>query len=474
MNSTELSRRAFLRRAARLAGTGAAAPLMVNLATLGEAAAFNATDYKALVCVFLYGGNDQANTVVHLDAMRYSRYSAIRGGLSVPRASLSDTALQPTTALADGALFALHPRMGALASMFNAGQAVVLFNVGPLILPLTKAQYQGGNLDRYPVPPKLFSHNDQASVWQASNPEGATRGWGGRLGDLALAGNGGSLFTAISATGTGVFLSGDSALRYQVTRKGAVKIRLLDYGAYGFTSMLPTMLELMTEARDHVLENEYNRVTRRSMDAERKVSAALSGIAEFQSFPLGNELADELAIVARLIAARQTLGVKRQVFLCSLGGFDHHDNLLNGHPGLVNKLSEALAAFHRTMSSLGLADSVTSFTASDFGRALNSNGDGTDHGWGSHHFIIGGAVRGKAFYGTPPPPSVGESTAPDDQWHVGNGRLLPSTSVDQYAATLGRWFGASDSELNLVLPNLRRFGITQAGINYPLDLGFMK
>lgn len=466
-------RRAFLRRAAALAGTGVAAPLALSLSALGEAAAFDASDYKALVCVFLYGGNDHANTVVHADAARHARYQAIRGRLAVPREVLGATLLQPRQALAEGAQYALHPAMGALAGLFNAGQAAVLFNVGPLIAPLTKAQYLGGDLERHPAPPKLFSHNDQASVWQANDPEGATQGWGGRLGDLALAGNGGSLFTCISATGSGVFVSGSESLRYQVTSKGSVRVRALHEGVIGATSMSATLRELMTEARQHVLEHEYNRVAARSIGAEAQVAQALAGVSLATPFPDGSPLAAELRVVARLIAAHRALGVRRQVFLVSLGGFDHHDHLLANHPGLLGQVSEALAAFHRATVALGLERQVTAFTASDFGRALTSNGDGTDHGWGSHHFIVGGAVRGQAFYGTPPAPSIGETGAPDDQWHVGQGRLLPTTSVDQLAATLGRWFGAGESELDLVLPNLRRFGGSQAGIAYPRDLGFM-
>ena len=205
-----------------------------------------------------------------------------------------------------------------------------------------------------------------------------------------------------------------------------------------------------------------------------RVDAALAGVNVTTSFPTGNSLATELAIVARLIAARASLGVRRQVFLCSLGGFDHHDNLVARLPGLLRLVSDAMASFHQATVELGVADKVTAFTASDFGRTLTSNGDGSDHGWGNHHLIVGGGVRGAAFYGTPPPLSVGETSAPDDQWHVGQGRLLPTTSVDQYAATLARWFGVSDTELRDVVPNIVNFGGSLAGINYPVDLGFMR
>ena len=178
-------------------------------------------------------------------------------------------------------------------------------------------------------------------------------------------------------------------------------------------------------------------------------------------------------MVARLIGARSALGAKRQVFMVSIGGFDLHDNLIAQHPVLLGKVSDALTAFHAATTELGIASKVTAFTASDFGRTLASNGDGSDHGWGSHHFMVGGAVKGKAFYGTPPPVSIGSSTGAQDQWHVGQGRLLPSTSVDQYAATLASWFGVADSELNGILPNLRHFGTAAGRPDYPANLGFM-
>jgi uncharacterized protein (DUF1501 family) len=472
MSLPNTTRRAFLKRVAAVAGAGAAAPLALKLSLLGEAAAFSASDYKALVCVFLYGGNDHANAVVHADAARHARYAAIRGPLALGREALAGTLLTPAQPLPEGQQFALNPAMPELAELFNAGRAAVLFNVGPLVVPLTRSQYFSGDQARYPVPPKLFSHNDQSSVWQASGPEGATQGWGGRLADLALAGNGGSLFTGISAAGSGVFVSGAQTLSYQISTQGAVPMLPLR-SVLGFTGMAGVLRDLVTESRGHVLEQAYNQVVARSLTAESTVTAALGQVSLATPFPPGNPLAAELRIIARLIAARHTLGVKRQVFLCSLGGFDHHDGLMSGQPALLRQVSQALAAFDAAMGELGVADQVTTFTGSDFGRALTFNGNGTDHGWGGHQFLLGGAVRGKAFYGTPPAPSVGETSAPDDQWHVGQGRLLPTTAVDQLAATLGRWFGASESELRLVLPNLQNFGGMQAGMNYPIDLGFL-
>lgn len=483
IDSIPLDRRAFLRRAAQLAAVGAATPLGLNLAAIGEAAAFTATDYKALVCVFLYGGNDHANTVVAYDEPSWQRYRQIRqagpgpAGLAVDRAALGATRLQPSTPLAGGLQFALHPSMTGLAGLFNGGQAAALLNVGPLIQPTTRAQYFSPNRESYPLPPQLMSHNDQQSVWQAQGAEGTALGWGGNIGDLALANNGQALFTCISASGNAVFLSGQNAIQYQVSRAGPVAISALANGPHGMfgnpnqSAVAARLRAMLTETRGHLLENEYNRIARRSIDAEATLRMALDGAGSLATaFPAGNSLAAELRIVARIIAARQALGTKRQVFLVSLGGFDHHDRLVEEQPGLLRKVSEAITAFFQATVELGVADRVTTFTASDFGRALASNGNGTDHGWGGHHLIVGGAVRGAAIYGPPPPLSVSDADAPENQWHIGQGRLIPSTSVDQYAATLARWFGVADSELGGLLPNLRNF---TAAAGYPPDLGFL-
>lgn len=463
------SRRAFLRRSGQLALTGSALPVALNLAAIGEAAAFNATDYKALVCVFMYGGNDYANTVVPYDDASYNAYQNIRSNIALSKASLSSMILQPNTPLAGGRQYALHPAMPAMAGLFNSGKAAVQMNVGPLIVPLTRVQYAGSNRTLYPLPPQLFSHNDQQSVWQSSSPEGSTVGWGGNIGDLALSGNGSSLFTCISVSGNAVYLSGDNALQYQVSTGGAVGISGIKGIVYGSSAVQNALATISQQPRSHILENIYTTTTARSVGAESLVTSALAGVSVGTSFTAGNPLADQLKMVARLIAARTALGTKRQVFFVSVGGFDLHDNLLSQHPALLGRVSDAMASFYNATVELGVADKVTAFTASDFGRTLTSNGDGSDHGWGSHHFVVGGAVKGKAFYGKPPPISVGNTAAPEDQWHVGQGRLLPSTSVDQYAATLAKWFGVGPTELAGILPNLNHFG----SADYPIDLGFM-
>ncbi|MFM9880765.1 MAG: DUF1501 domain-containing protein [Burkholderiaceae bacterium] len=481
INPEKHTRRAFLRRSGQLAMAGTALPFALNLAAIGEAAAFNATDYRALVCVFLLGGNDYANSVVTYDDPSYNRYSAIRGGsagqqaggIALAKSALMPTRLDPAIPLAGGREYALHPSMTGLAGLFNSGRAAVQLNVGPLIVPLTLAQYNSPNRTQFPVPPKLFSHNDQQSVWQSSQSEGSVVGSGGNMGDLALSSNSNSLFTCISASGNSVFLSGDSALQYQVGTGGAVAINSVTSGVYGSNAVRDAMNILVQQSRTHVLENEYNRVTTRSIGAQAQVTSALNTANLTTAFTAGNPLADQMRIVARLIAARNSLGARRQVFFVSLGGFDLHDNLISQQPTQLSRVSDAMTSFYNATVELGVANQVTAFTASDFGRTLTSNGDGSDHGWGSHHFMVGGAVNGRAFYGTPPPVTNTVSGAPENQFHVGQGRLLPTTAVDQYVGTLARWFGVEQSELPGVLRNINNFGTVAGRPDYPTNLGFM-
>ena len=262
----------------------------------------------------------------------------------------------------------------------------------------------------------------------------------------------------MSVTGNAVFLSGLNALSYQIGSDGAVPIKAATAPLYGSSACQNALRTLITQARTHVLENEYTRIVNRSISSQGTLASALgSGTSVDSYFTDTGTLSKQLKMVARLIAARNTLGLKRQVFLVSLGGFDTHDGLLAKQPPLLAQVASALTGFQAAIDSLGLAPNVTAFTASDFGRTLTSNGDGSDHGWGSTHFVLGGAVSGAAYYGTPPQLVL---NGPDD---VGQGRLLPSTAVDQYAATLARWFGVSDSELPLVMPNITNYASRNVG-----------
>jgi uncharacterized protein (DUF1501 family) len=467
----DLSRRAFLRRSSQLAVAGGASSWAMGLAGIGEAAAFSAgNDYKALVCIFLYGGNDHNSTLIPFDSTNYDLYSAIRGGgagqsaggITPARASLAGTALTPSgnQVLTNNLQYALSPEMTRLKARFDEGKMAPLLNVGPLIAPLTRAGYESSNQVANPRPAKLFSHNDQQSTWQSSKPEGATDGWGGRMGDLAMSSNTNSLFTCISATGNAVMLAGQRALGYQVSTGGAIAVNGIKGSLFTSSTGAAALNTLLTQSSNHLLEAELTRVSKRAIDAESVITAALQPVNLATSFKPAtgkNNLADQLAIVAKLIAGRQPLGAKRQVFMVSMGGLDHHDGLVSKHGPAMEQLDFAMDAFYRATIEMGVADKVTTFTASDFGRTLASNGDGSDHGWGSHHFILGGAVNGGKYFGTAPQISVNS----DDQ--VGQGRLLPSTSVDQYAATLANWFGVAPSELASIAPNIGRFGNANLG-----------
>jgi uncharacterized protein (DUF1501 family) len=452
----QASRREFLKRSSALSVAGAATPWALNLAAIGEAAAQSANDYKALVCVFFYGGNDHGNTLVPFDNATYNSYATLRGGLATAQAALAPTLLAPTIALPGSRQYALAPELSALKPVFDAGRLGVLLNVGPLIQPTTKAQYAARSV---PLPPKLFSHNDQQSVWQASNPEGALSGWGGRIGDLFAAGNGQSVFTAVSVAGNAVYLSGRSAVQYQVTSNGSVPINGIGNTLYGSAAAAQALRSLITATPGaNLFEQEHARIVQRSVNANVSLSAALGGVAPLATVFPANGLGAQLSMVARMIAARNALGARRQVFFVSLGGFDNHDNLATDHPALLAQVGPALAAFDAATLELGVASQVTTFTASDFGRTLASNGDGSDHGWGSFHFVFGGAVKGRGFFGQAPLPG---NDGPDD---VGQGRMLPTMAVDQLAASLATWMGVGSTDLATVVPGIGNYTVKDLGL----------
>jgi uncharacterized protein (DUF1501 family) len=456
--TTQSSRREFLKRSSAFSVAGAAAPWALNLAAISEAAAQTATDYKALVCVFLYGGNDHGNTLVPYDQATYDSYATLRGGLATARTALDATVLEPASgaALPNSRQYALAPQLSPLMPAFKAGRLGVLLNIGTLAQITTKDQY---NARSVPLPPRLFSHNDQQSTWQASSPEGSASGWGGRIGDLLASGNGQSVFTAVSVTGNAVYLSGRSAVQYQVTSNGSVPISGIGNTLYGSSAAAQALRSLITSTPGaNLFEREHARVVQRSIDADVALRSALGGITVATAFP-ATGLGSQLSMVARMIAARSAVGAKRQVFFVGVGGFDSHDKLADNHPALLTQIGGALAAFDTAMEELRVSSQVTAFTASDFGRTLSSNGDGSDHGWGSFHFINGGAVRGRRFHGTAPVPG---NNGPDD---VGQGRMLPTMAVDQLAATLATWMGVtSPTDLATVVPGIGNYTTKNLGL----------
>ena len=456
LKTTRASRREFLRQASALSIAGTATPFAINLASIGAASAQVTGGYKALVCVFLYGANDGHNTVVPFDAANYAKYSVGRQGIAW-NAATELAPLAPTTPLPAGLQLSLPTPLAPLTTLFAQQKCAIVANVGPLIQPTTRVNFQTVG---YPLPPKLFSHNDQQSVWQASAPEGAKYGWGGRIGDLLASQNGNSVFTCLNVSGNAVFLSGQQVQPFQLdSNQGAVGFGALTgstptlYGSAAASNALRTVL---TRSRTHLFENEAVRVNARSIDSNAALAAALSGAPAITP-PAGNSLATQLAMVAKVISVRATLGAARQVFMVSMGGYDTHAAQDTTHTNLLTQLGAAISFFQATMDTLGTANDVTLFTASDFGRTLIQNGDGSDHGWGSHHFVVGGAVKGNEIYGAFPDLSPNVST------DAGNGRLIPTTSVEQYAATLAKWMGVTDANLPVIMPNLNNFTVKTLG-----------
>ena len=298
-------------------------------------------------------GSTHLRELFAADPQRGGGAGQTAGGIALARSALTPTLLNPAAPLPGGRQYALHPSMTGLASLFNMGRAAVQLNVGPLVVPLTRTQYNSADRVTWPLPPKLFSHNDQQSIWQSSSPEGSTVGWGGNIGDLALGSNGNSLFTCISVTGNAVFLSGDSALSYQVSTGGAVAINSVKNNVYGSAAVKAAMATLVQQSRTNLLENEYNRVTTRAVTAESQVTAALAAYpaanAPFSTFPASNSLADQLKMVARLIAARSALGATRQVCMVSIGAF-----IKSRSPASRDALSNSRSACRAAMMSNNL------------------------------------------------------------------------------------------------------------------------
>jgi uncharacterized protein (DUF1501 family) len=460
------SRRRFLGGLLATAGS-TAVPFTVNLAAMGAAAAADADDYKALVCVFLTGGNDHYNTVLPVDPTSWSEYQRLRAIGGTGAIALSATggllSIVPTTAQA-GRSFSLNSNLNLLKGLFDDGSLAIVSNVGTLVQPTTKAQYKANSV---PLPPKLFSHNDQQAVWQSNKPESsATAGWGARLAEMMAAANSSSNFATVSTTGNAMFLSGRTIQQFQISGNVLPTIKNLDGPLFGSTAAASTLRSMITSDSTDLFAKEHAKIVTRSIDAQRTLAASVppagTGGVRDPSWYLDpvsgvntvNPLAQQLQTVARMIAGRNGLGAKRQVFFVSLSGFDTHDAQNAHHPSLMAQLAHGMAYFNNVMSSLQGVDmrkQVTLFTASDFGRTLSSNGDGTDHGWGAHHFVMGGAVKGKNIYGQMPTIGLGH------ELDVGSGALLPTISVDQYGATLASWFGLSATQIADVFPNIGNF-----------------
>ena len=457
-----LTRRQFLRQSTCAAvGITAAANTLFDLRRIAAAAPL--ADAKSLVCVFLYGGNDGNNIVVPTLASDYAQYAAARDALALPQSALLP--LHPLVPPpGDSREWGLHPSLKGVQGLFNAGRAALVANVGPLVAPLTREEFLSHSAA---VPPQLFSHSDQTVHWQTSLPDQPARtGWGGRAADLLHALNENARVSmSISVAGTNTFQVGNVVTQYQVSPEGPVGLTSYVPADQGVDASSNAVRGLLGHSYGNLFERAYSAIFDRALDNQELLAGALAGAPPFTTQFPQTDLGLQLQMIAQLVSVREALGLRRQVFFCAAQGYDTHGGqvgataLDGAHADLLTELDSALAAFDAAMTELGLADSVTTFTASDFGRTYISNGNGSDHGWGSHHFVLGGAVRGGRFYGELPTLAI---NGPND---AGEGRWIPTTSVDEYSATLARWFGVAESDLRLVLPNLGRFATP--------DLGFM-
>jgi len=454
-----LSRRAFLTQSAKLAGS---ASLLGTVGSFQRALAAgttaDTTGYKALVCVYLDGGNNGFNTLVPTTQAGYNTYAASRSNLALSRSSL----LSLSGTASDGYAYGLNAACPELRTLFNSGRLAVLGNVGTLVQPTTKAQALSG----LNLPLQLFSHIDQRTAWWTSLPDQPARlGWGGRIADLYDAqGYRTPLAMNINIGGVNYWQEGGRVMPYVLGPKGAPELFPIT-STYRNGLRQQATRDLLNQAASHpnLLVAELAALENSAISKVDVVNSALAAAGDvstaFPAFLGDQELGAQLRAVARCIKAHEQIGDARQIFFVNFGGFDTHNNELNGQAERLQILSKNLKSFWDALNEIGEQNNVTVFTASDFGRGLGSNGDGSDHAWGNHQFILGGAVRGGSYYGAMPSLALGS----DDD--IGVGRIIPTTSTDQYGATLARWFGVPDAALNTVFPNLPNFGARR-------DLGF--
>src|SRR3954447_18394362 len=446
------TRRTFIRQAACAAlGTTGLLSTIWDLRKVNAATTLG--DYKALVCLFLYGGNDANNVLIPNDTSHYQIYSAARGPLAIPRTDLRPLTLQT----GDGRQYGLHPDLPELANLFNQGKLTMVANVGTLVAPTTRNDYVNGTAA---VPMNLFSHEDQSVQWMTSVPDrGDIRtGWGGRAADLVASLNGNSQVSlALSIAGTNTFEVGNTVVPYLISPDGSLGLRGLGTDNSSDAIRIQGFKDLLALPHNRLFEAAYADTMSRSIAENEVLTSALAGLPPISTAFPDTELGRQLAMISKLIAARGNLGMRRQIIFCAVGGYDTHGGQLASQSGLLAELSAGMNAFYSATQELGVSQSVTTFTASDFGRTLPTNGGGSDHGWGSHQFVMGGAVRGNRLYGNFPTLAV---NGPDD---TEDGRWILATSVDEFSATLASWFGVADSDLSTVFPNIGRFAHRNLG-----------
>lgn len=448
------TRRSFLKRQLLLGSCLATGFDVIS----GPAHAASTEGYKALVCINLAGGNDSYNMFVPSSASAHADYADARQFLAVPRAQLLP--VTPAT-YSDGQAYGFHPAMGETKRLFDSGQLSVMANVGSLVRPISKQEYETRSGT---IPKQLFSHNDQTDSWLAANANGDTGlGWAGRMMDTIYPGNYPAPAASLSIGGNSLWQKAENVRSFELGTNGVT-------GRYLPFHSGPIKLKDAFEAmhanavnQNNLFANSHAMVLERAADYADSINSAIANPPVFETPFTGGRLAAQLEMVARLIHARDQLdtNLRRQIFFVRLGGWDTHDNQISGtettHPALLGQLDAALGAFQNAMVQLGMQNSVTAFTATEFGRSLTPNSSGTDHGWGGHNLVMGGAAQGGDVFGQMP------QISRDSADTVENSRFIPTTSVEQYSATLARWFGLTNPELNAVFPNLSNFATSDVG-----------
>jgi uncharacterized protein (DUF1501 family) len=463
MNPYQNKRRTFLKQAGLVgAGLSTAGSSIFNLKNINAFAGQNiggAPDYKALVCIYLGGGSDSFNMLIPRSNSEYNAYQQSRSNLAIPQDNLLP--INPTNA--GGIEYGLYPNMTNLQSLFEQGKMCFMANMGTLIDYTTKDQYYNGT-GQFPL--GLFSHSDQTNQWQSASPgERLNKGWAGRISDLLNDTNSNQKFSMnLSFSGTNIFQSSNEQIEFSVSSSGANTLSgyAKDYD-WGHDKKRSFALDsLMSHEYNDPFKNTYRKLFRSSIDDSIFFNEIIDNIPDLLEEEVNNYLRDNLNMVAKIMAARDQLGFSRQIFFLDIGNWDTHDNLFVDLDQNFGTLDRALGKFQKAIEQLGLSDNVVTFTMSEFGRTLTSNGNGTDHAWGGNVLAIGGPVKGKKIYGEYPMLEL------DNNIDIGGGVLIPSTPNDLYFAELALWFGVPQSDLHDVLPNLGNF-YAQGSSHAPLD-----
>ncbi|WP_188151315.1 DUF1501 domain-containing protein [Teredinibacter waterburyi] len=452
-----LNRRHFLRNCSALALGSSCALGTLGSIQLAHAQTAPANDYKALVCIFLFGGNDAFNMLIPRSTSAYTAYANARQGLAKSSGSL----IPISASRQSGADYGLHPALTDVNDLYLANKLSFVGNVGALVEPVSKIAYQAKTVA---LPPQLFSHNDQQNFIQSLQSTTRRNGWAGRAADILSDMNTNQrLSMNISLSGSNLWQSGAATIPYAIDPSGLKNFEQLDRSSSDerMLARIQAYENILQQGHNHTFANAYAESYTKAWDLTDEVGAALTASTSLSTnFPSDNRMASSLKMAAQMIAARNELSVSRQTFFIGVGDFDTHGDQNRRHDILMSQLNDALKSFYDATVELGVADKVTTFTASDFGRTLSSNGDGTDHGWGSHQIVMGDAVAGGDIYGTMPDLTLNS----DDD--MGEGRIIPTTSMDQYSATLAKWYGVPGSSFADIFPNLSNFDST--------DLGFIK